>query len=375
MRAALAFPALLLLLPAACGHRPPAAPTAAATTQPLQFEHDFGVIPHGERRTHEFVVDLKLLGDPYVPMRVHLDCSCGRADLRLRKRDGSEREVIPSGMPSNVPTADEQLVMVVTLDTANKEAADLPHTSSRGYLLLQHQNDESGTSRIQWPVLLHFGIDAPVDVRPFTSLDFGKVPLSRTPEVLTTVRGDAKHANARAVAIRCVDPQVTATLEPAADHVVVRVRCAPNAAGNHRTSLTITTDLPDGYHFEVPVTWKAVPDLEATPMPKVAFRAALDRSQRDDEAVGQFVLVADHDLRRKPEFAVQKIVTDDGRDVAASFAVTFVPLPNDARQQRLQVRYLGGLTAGMRGSLVLTKDGDSGPFLPIELVVFPAKDP
>jgi hypothetical protein len=125
----------------------------------------------------------------------------------------------------------------------------------------------------------------------------------------------------------------------------------------------------------VPVTWKTVPDLEASPMPKVAFRAVLDRAQREDEAVGQFVLVADHDLRRKPEFAVHKIVTGEGRDIASCFAVTFTPLHDDARQHRLQVRYTGGLAAGMRGVLELTKDGDIGPFLPIELVVFPAKDP
>lgn len=376
MRAAPALALLLLLT--ACGDR--SAATAKATTTPpagtgsLQFEHDFGVIPHGQRRQHEFVVDLQQLGDPYVPMRVHLDCSCGHAELRLRKADGSEREVIPSGMPSNLPAADERLVMVVTLETSKREAIDLPSTTSRGYLLLQHLQDEAGMSRIQLPVVLHFGVDAPVELRPFASLDFGKVPLSRTPEVLTSVRGDAGHPQVRAIAVHSPDPEITATLEPAADHVLLRARCTPRIPGNHRTTLTVTTDLPD-YRFDIPVTWKVVSDLEATPMPKISFRARLDRAQRDDEATGQFVLIADHDLRRKPEFAVHRIVTDEGRDVAASFAVTFVPLPNDPRQHRLHVRYLGGLTAGMRGQLELTKDADRGPFLPIELVVFPSKDP
>ena len=372
MRAVLACSILLLLT--GCGKRPPA-PAIAPAAGPVPFEHEFGVLPHGTRKVHEFPVDLKLLGDTYVPMRVHLDCSCGHADLRLRRPDGSEREVIPSGLPSNVPFGDEQLVIVVTLDTTNKEAIDLPHTTTRGYMLLQHERDEAGTSRIQWPVILHFGIDAPVELRPFASLDFAKVPMSRTPEVLTSVRGDAQHPNAHAVAIHCPDPGLTATLEPGDDHTLVRVRCTPREPGHYRTALTITTDLPDGYRFAIPVTWKVVADLEATPMPKVSFRTALGRPQRDDEAVGQFVLVADHDLRRKPEFAVHKIVADDGRDLATSFAVTFVPIPNDARQHRMQVRYLGGLTDGVRGQVVLSKAGDAGPFLPIELVVFPAKDP
>ena len=45
-------------------------------------------------------------------------------------------------------------------------------------------------------------------------------------------------------------------------------------------------------------------------------------------------------------------------------------MSNSPRQRRMFVRYTGGLTEGVRASIVLTKDGERGPFLPIELVVF-----
>ena len=57
----------------------------------LAMDHDFGVVPHGSRRSHEFELDLDLLGQPFVPLRVHLECSCGTADLRYRDADGNER--------------------------------------------------------------------------------------------------------------------------------------------------------------------------------------------------------------------------------------------------------------------------------------------
>ncbi|MEO6597877.1 MAG: hypothetical protein ABIP94_24305, partial [Planctomycetota bacterium] len=101
------------------------------------------------------------------------------------------------------------------------------------------------------------------------------------------------------------------------------------------------------------------------------FRADLSRAQGPAEITSQFVLVTDHDERRSAEFAVHEIVADDSRDAAASFAVTFAPIPGQPRQHRLFVRYLGGQTDGFRGRIVLTKSGAEGPFLTIELVAFP----
>ncbi|MCU0867200.1 MAG: hypothetical protein MUC36_25745 [Planctomycetes bacterium] len=375
MRTATALATLLLV---ACGEQqpsptPPPQPRPGATPV-LLAEHDFGIIPHGETRQHEFELDLARLPATYVPLRVHLDCTCGTAELRLRSAEGVDRPVTGTGLTDELPHAGERLVLRVIIDTANKEAIDLAATESKGYVLLQSPEDDTGRERVQWPIRLRFGIDSPVLLRPFASLDFGRVAQSQTPEVLTLLTGDAAHPGLTFGPVACDDAALLPTLEASPDGTRVRVRCRPGAEGSYRATLTIGTDLPSGYRVRLPVTWKVVPDLEAAPMAKVSFRTALGRAQTAAEIQGQFVLISDHDQRRRPEFAVHRIVGDDGRDLAPHFEVTMVQLPDQPRQHRLFVRYLGGLADGVRGVIELTKDGANGPFLPIDLVVFPAKD-
>ena len=369
--------ALLAMFLAGCGGNPAAVVTPPAANQKpqgsLALEHDFGVIPHGESRQHEFQLDLARLDEPWVPLRVHLDCSCGHADLRLRTADGKERFVEPNGSASNRPGPGETLWLRVVLDTKTKEAIDLPRTQSRGFVVLQLASDMTGSSRVQWPLLVHFGIEAPVQLRPLATLDFGRVPLSGRGVVVTSLRGDERHADATFTSAVCSDPHVTVELQKEADHWLLRATCTPHELGNHRATVTITHSIA-GYHLELVTTWKVVPDLEAVPVPKVSVRAPLQRAQRPEEATGQYLVLVDHDVSRSAEFAVWRCVDDGGADLSAHFAITFEPIANSPRQRRMYVRCLGGLQQGVRGSIVLTKNGESGPFLPIELVVFASKD-
>lgn len=369
---------LLSLLLVACGESPPTparpGPAAAGTTPPLLIEHDFGTIPHGATRQYECELDLARLPATYIPLRVHLDCSCGTADLRLRNAAGQDRPLAGSALPDDLPQPGETLLLRVVIDTTNKEAIDLPSTLSRGYVLLQSPADATGVERIQWPILLRFGIECPVLLRPFASLDFGRVPQSQTPEVQTMLAGDPAHPDVKFGPVECSDAALQAELEPTPTGTRLRVRCRPGEPGSYRALVAVGTDLPANYRVLLPVTWKVVPDLEAVPMAKLSFRTALGRAQTPAEIQGQFVLITDHDHRRKPEFAVHRLVGADGHDLAGHFEVTLVPLPDQPRQHRLFVRYLGGLADSVRGRIELTKDGANGPFLPIELVVFPAKD-
>ncbi|HZN39847.1 MAG TPA: hypothetical protein VFD82_13640 [Planctomycetota bacterium] len=334
------------------------------------LEYDFGIIPHGEKREHEFELDLRRLGEPIVPLRVHLDCSCGLADMRLRHRDGRERIVDGNPSPDHAASPDETLIVRVVIDTNGKDAVDLPKTPSRGFIVLQPTCDLTGNLRVNWPIKLLFGIDAPVVLRPFAAFDFGKVPESGTGELITELRGDEAHPGMKFGPVASTDPRITVAIEPAADGVVLRARCEPGPLGNHRAIVAIATTA-SGYRVHLTATWKTVPDLEATPMSKISFRADLKRAQNPAEATGQFVLVTDHDQRRKPEFAVHEIVSTDGRDLTKSFEVKLTPIPGQERQHRLLVRYVGGLTEAVRGAVVLTKDGAQGPFLQVDLVVFP----
>ena len=376
---------LVLLTVGACGGDPErpsagARPGLLPETRDVELalDHDFGVIPHGSQRTHEFEVDLAKLGEPFVPLRVHLECSCGRADLRYRKADGSERFVDGSSYARNLPAEGETAFLHVELDTRKKEAVDLPKTTSRGYILLQQVEDPDGLGRIRWPFVIRFGIDAPVELRPFAALDFGAVPQSSTGELVTTLRGDENHLDLKFLEARATDGDLQVGLEPRDDHTVLRARVSPNQLGSRRAAIAVKTSDP-GYQVGIAATWKVVPDLEATPMNKISFRADLSAPQDERAMLRQFVLVVDHAAHRAPEFSVIEVVGADGEDARAHFAVELSPVPTSGRQQRLQVRYLGGLDRAFRGSIVLGKPDEAAavgaPRMTIDLVVFPKKQP
>lgn len=362
-----------LLAGAACGGPATPGPDASRPTPP-PLEHDFGVIPHGESRQHDFELDLSLLGSGWIPLHVQLDCSCGRGQLLLRGPDGAERALDGRPVADNVPTDADRTIARIVIDTADREAIDLAHTASHGYVVLQPVDDRTGAGRVRWPLLLRFGVDAPVELQPFAALDFGRVPNCRPGELVTSLRGDGNHRTLTFGRAAVSDPALEATLEPAADRVDLRVRCIPGDLGNHRAVVSVETDLP-GYVVHLPVTWKVVPALEATPMAKISFRADLRREQTDDEGSGQFVLVVDHDASRPPEFVVRALVDGDGHDASSSFVVTLTPVPGQLRQQRLHVRYRGGRPDGFRGRVVLGKAGMDEPMLVIDLVAFPTRDP
>lgn len=318
----------------------------------------------------------------YTPLRAWLDCSCGRAQLWWRAADGTERSVDGSPTVDNTRRPGEQLIARVILDTITKDAIDIPHTASRGHVLLQPLDARQAAGRIEWPLLVRYGIDAPVVVKPFAALDFERVPQSARPELLTTLRGDEAHPKLAFGPVECSDPALTATLEAAPDgnSTLLRVRCQPGAPGSYRGIVRVGTDLASGYAVHLATTWKVVPDLEALPVAKLSFHAPVDRPQTEAEAKDQFLVLVDHDVRRSAEFALHALVADDGTDHQQHFAIAFQPIGGQDRRRRLQVRSLGGLPQGFRGLLVIRAGGQATtpaapPLLAIELVTFPAKSP
>jgi hypothetical protein len=226
--------------------------------------------------------------------------------------------------------------------------------------------------------VIRFGIDAPVELRPFAALDFGAVPASSIGELVTTLRGDERNRDLQFLAARATDDDLRVSLEPRDDHTLLRARVTPNQLGSRRAAVEVTTSDPS-YRVGIAATWKVVPDLEATPMNKISFTADLTVPQDERALLRQFVLVVDHAAHRPAEFSVVEVVGPDGEDASAHFALELAPVPTGGRQQRLQVRYLGGLDAAFRGKIVLGKPGETtavgAPRLTIDLVVFPKKQP
>ncbi len=360
---------MALLVGAAGCRREPVAPTAMEL--PV-LSHDFGVIPHGTSRDHDFVFDTARLGKPCVPLRAQFDCSCGRAVVLLRHRNGNERTIDGGPQTDNLPTADEQLVVRILIDTALKEAVDLPPTTVHGHLLLQPTDDRDGTGRLRWPLQVRYGVDCPVELRPFAALDFEAVPQSARPELLVALRGDETHPGVVFGPAESSDPALTVTLEPLADRTLLRVRCTPGELGNQRAVVRVGTNLP-GYQVHLGATWKVVPDLEAKPVAKLGFRAPTDRGQRPDEATNQFLVLIDHRAEEAAEFVVAELVDDRGRDLRSAFDVQFAPAPG--RQQRMFVRTTQGFPTDCRAQLVVRRARGDDARLPIELAVFPRKEP
>ncbi len=361
----------ILLALAACA--PPAAPPAPTQGTPPELFHDFGTIPHAQSVAHDFVVDIRALGTDLVPLGVSADCSCARTEMILRAKDGSER--IATGQPLSEFAArpGEVLVVRLTVDTLRKEAADLKPADSRATLILQPAAATNALSRLNVPIRFRFAIDSPVALRPFAIVDFGEVPLSNKPALLTVLSGDGTPV--RFGPATADDPRVQLRLEPHGEETRLHVRLEPapgDQPGTFQSIATVQTDHASGYVLRIPVVGKLVPDIVVRPMAKVSLGLFDFETDRPE----QFVLVTDHDRSRPAEFVVSRIVDGSGKDCSAWFAVELQAQAGDARTTRMVVRFTGGaVPPTFRGEIVLAKDPVAGPFLPIELVAFHRKRP
>jgi len=373
--------ALLLLAAAACsksGQNP------APPNPPPALSFDFGVIPHGKARDHEFVLDTRrMLGADYVAIGVTADCTCAHSEMFLRDGTGHQRAIDQRPLKENAPREGEVLVVHMQIDTAKKEPVDIGPVDSVASVVLQPVASGDPYARVKWPLLFRYSIDSPVRVKPFAVLDFGSVPRSRRPVLECMLLSDIKGRPIRFGPVRCDDPRFTCTLEPVDDFARLRVLFTPgtNAPKEPFQQLvTIDTDLEDGYDGGYKVKLAAVgmvvDDFEALPSDVLSFRADLRREQPREKATSQYILVVDHDGSRPAEFQIARFVDDAGHDASKHFEVRFEPVLGEERTRRLFVRCLGGIEApDFHAELVLAKDPIHGPFFPIRVVALAAKTP
>ena len=373
-----ALPCLLAALFAGgcSGDRAAAAPQGPP--RPLAQSFDFGTIQHGKAGEHDFVLDArKELGPGYYPVGTNIDCSCARALLLLRAADGKERVVGPPGA-AQAPREGEVVVVRMQVDTARKEPVDLGPVDSRAMVQFQDRDAPSGAERVLWQLTFRFAVDSPVRVRPFAILDFERVPISKTGSLLTSLCSDLPDRPIRFGPAHCDEPRLHLELEQKGDQTWLRaeLRPQPGDGGMHiRTLVTIDTDLDTGYQVKLAAIAEITPDLVALPIAKISLRADLRKAQTAERAQSQYLLVTDHDERRPAEFRVARLVDAAGNDASKLFEVTFEEVRGDPRSRRVRLRWVGHAESEFRGELVLAKDVQAGPFLPIEVVALHSPQP
>jgi hypothetical protein len=353
------------------------APQVAVPQSPPALTHEFGSVPHGEVRTHDFVLDVrKQVGEGWYSPGTHVDCSCARTELWLRGKDGSERQLAIYSSDT-APRDGESLVVRTILDTGKREAVDTKDLDSRVLVVLQRVDSRDPQQRVMWPLQFRFRVDAPVRVRPVATIDFERVAPAKPRRVTLNLSSDVP---GRAIAFqnpKCEDPRVQLALEANDGFTLLHASLMPQQgdSGNLRAIVTVDTDLESGYQLRIAAVAAFVPDMEAIPLPKLAIRADLRQAQREDKAGTQYVLATDHDESRPEDFVVARIVDANSKDASASWAITLEPVVGEPRSRRVHARWIGSSTTEFRGELVLCKDVARGPYLPIELVALHDKNP
>lgn len=361
----------LMLLLAACGDEQQQGPTRSAAPAPdlPGVEHDFGTIPHGEKRSHTFEIRIPGGGEGYAPVGFRSGCSCGSAQYMIRQTDGTVRNLAGRPFSEHALGKGEQLLLEVTIDTNLKEPTDVPVVTTHGLASVQHVPSEQ--QRLTMPVVFHYAIDSPVEVLPKAHVDFGQLARSRPYSQILELHPDGDAAVAFGP-VETSDPRLQASLREEEGVTLLDMRFEPgehSVTGPVRMLIRVHTDLRDGegdaYALNIPVSGEVTPDIVVQPYARLGF-GHFDFSTPTE----RFVTVHDHDLARTPSFAVRSIKDSKGVPIDEHFECRLEQLPGRERSTRVVLRYLGTMkTKGFRGILVLQKP-EGGPTVDIDFVGF-----
>lgn len=371
--------AAILVVAAGCGDRQTPTPSPAPGAQRPYVEHDFGMIPHGESRTAELEVPLPESGGPWVPVGFQRSCTCARHEFLVVGPDGSERVVAGIGLasPADAVPAGGSLRIRLTLDTLEKEAADLEPIWTPGQIVLQQASTPPQREFV--PIRFRFGIEAPLRLVPFAHIDVGDVP--RPVRYRQEIEIHQKDRPVQLGEPKCLEAAPNGGLREVRD---LRTTLTPGDDGRSwilaidlkadedRTDgpfsfeIVMTTDLPGNYVLRVPVSGAIVPALQVSPPGWISFGPFPFDQPRECA-----VMVTDHDPERAPGFHVVGIVDNNGADLSEHFRARLEPVEEHVRSRTLHLEYLGGIEARtFRGEVLLAKEPDGHPILRIAFAGF-----
>ncbi|MGE0145209.1 MAG: hypothetical protein AB7T19_18135 [Planctomycetota bacterium] len=360
---------LALLGVAGCGKEPADTPEPAEPASEPTIEHDFGIVPHGETRDARLAIPLPA-GGPWTPLTLQRSCTCVRPRFAIESADGSIRYTSGDGRPDpNGAVKDgERLFLELTLDTREKEVADLAPSWTPAQVVLSGPNLTQGFVRIRF----QFGIEAPVRLSPSAQFALGELPrpvryrqqmeIHRRGKQIAFGMPTVVEANTDGMLTNPSD--VAVTLDGTAEPAILEVAVKPGELrplGAFRCEIRIPTDRPDGYVIHVPVSGQVIDAVHVEP-PGVYSFGRIDFAEPREMRLR----VVDHDPTRSPDFVVISVTGDDGRDLREHFGVTVESLSGRPRERVIALSYRGTLReTSFRGTVELAKAADQPALLRI----------
>lgn len=368
---------------AACGGDEVVGTPVAATQDPpgaIQpvVEHDFGVIPHGERRAVELTIPVPQEGGPWLPVAFQRSCTCVRHTFVAVSPTGDRRVIAGDGRAEAGGSllAQESLRLGLEVFTEEKEAADLPASWTPAQVVLQGPGPRLARHFV--PLRFRFGVESPFELVPTAHLALDELP--RPIRYERSLRIDRRGRDVKFGEPIAVEPVADGVLQRPSDvelrldddgkSAVLWVAVKPAEArpdGPVQFEVRIPTDRSDGYVLRIPVSGAVVGAIEVEP-PKVFSFGRLDLAAPREMRLR----LVDHDPSRPADFVVVGVTGNDGEDLAAQFEVVLEPVEGQPRQRIVSLRYLGRLTGArsFRGELRLAKAAGDPPVLRLPFVGF-----
>lgn len=368
----------LALLAGACADDAPAMPSPAPNPGTPLVEHEFGVIPHGARPSAELVIPLPADLGPLAPVGFQRSCTCVAHEFFIEGRDGQLRPVSDDGRPDPgaVVRDGERLRLRLTVDTGQKEAADLTPTWTPAQVVLQGQGPRS--TRHFVPLRFSFGIASPFELSPAAHLALNDLP--RPIRYEQSVRIDRRGKSVKLGEPEIVEAGADGLLQRPSDvelkladdgqTALLSVAVKPGDArpdGPLQCEVRIPTDLPDGYVLRIPVSGVVVGPIEVE-APRAFSFGRIDFAQPREMRLR----VIDHDPSRAADFVVLGLIGSDGQDLTPQFEVGIETVQGRPRERIVALRYLGHLqdATSFRGELRLAKGADDAPLLSLPVIGF-----
>jgi hypothetical protein len=371
----------LTLALTACGPGPEteAPPRQGPTTDSgFAVEHDFGTIPHGSDTTADLRIPLPDGPGAWIPMGFIRSCTCAQHEFVIRTPDGAARSIPRLGVadPEQAVPAGGELILRLTIRTAEKEVADLPPTWTPAQVVFQ--STAPGSPRATVPMRFRFGITAPYQLRPFAHLDLGEVPRPIRFEQSLEIRTREGALPQGLGKPRCVETRdgvtirevtdVEVGLKPESDCALLSVvlRTAEDRPDGPFSFEVLIPTTDDHYEIRVPISGTIVPGLRVAAPGWIAFGAFPFDAAREAA-----VMVTDHDPSLPADFHVVGIEGTGGDDLAEHFEARVEPVAANVRSRTVHLRYLGKIgERSFRGRVLLARAPDGPACLTIDFAGF-----